>query len=99
MSEEIEEFDTSFKEQPVCPYCGYQESVEATSDIGSDVDREYCSRCDKIYAIEQEHTRTFCSYKTCQPGDEHLFNEWQHYLGERWTRYCKICSSRQWKKV
>ena len=97
MSDEVEEFDTSYTEELVCPYCGYEHSD--SWEIGDSENSSTCNNCDKNFKFDQQISRTFSTYPTCQPGDEHKFNEWQHYLGKRWTRYCTICSAREWKEV
>lgn len=94
MSEEIDCSNTS---ELVCPYCGYEH--QDSWEIGSGEDSFTCNECNKDFKFEQETTRTFSSYKSCQPGDAHKFTEWKHYLDDRWTRYCTSCSLREWKSV
>ena len=96
MREEPEDFDTSWQEEPVCPYCGYQESAESTSEISEQADTEYCTRCEKKYKIEQEFSRTFSTYKTCQPDEACTFGPWQKYETDSY-RECKLCNKREWQ--
>ena len=97
MKDKPEDYECRNQSELVCPYCGYEH--HDSWEIGDDQDSSECNECGKKFGFEQEVTRTFSTYETCQPGDEHKFNEWEQYLGERWTRYCKICSAREWKIV
>jgi DNA-directed RNA polymerase subunit RPC12/RpoP len=90
-----EEINTSFTEDPVCPYCGHEETD--SHEISQDETVVYCSKCGKKYAIDQEFSRTFCSYETCQPDEPHQFGEWRPY-GAHEIRTCKVCSTRQVRK-
>ena len=85
--DEIE--DLQSQSDPVCPYCGY---VERDSwEISSDAVRMRCSSCDKHYGIEQEHSRTFSSWKTCQPNQPHSFGPWDPYGSKKQIRRCSVC--------
>lgn len=92
MTQEPEDFETSFTDSPVCPYCGYE--VRDVFEIGSEVTDIYCGRCNKKYSIEQETSRIFTSFKTCQPGEAHPFGEWREVLGLE-VRRCTICRFRE----
>lgn len=96
MGEESEQFKTYRTDWPVCPYCGYDEpdpwEIE-TNETSID-----CVNCGKKYAIEQIISRTFCSFKTCQPKQPHDFGEWKDLIGYE-VRYCRVCSLREIRRV
>lgn len=96
MSEEVEDFDTLSMTDLMCPYCGH---VETDSwETPDNCTEGSCDSCGKDYKIEQEFSRTFSTYKTCQPGDEHTWAAWCTYLGKEDYRTCKLCGEREWKK-
>lgn len=91
----IDELDCCCTDNPVCPYCGYEE--HESWEI-SDKETQYsCDECGKIYRIEQEFSRTFSSSKTCQPNDEHTWGKWRDYIkGESEYRTCTLCGKHEY---
>lgn len=96
--EEPDKYDCMNTEEVICPYCGHENSE--SWEISENDATTYCGNCDKVIGIEQEVVRTFSSYKTCQPGDEHQFTDWEPYpCGPiKATRYCKLCRVHEYQR-
>ena len=94
MREEPEEYECSYQDDLVCPYCGH---IETDSwETPDNATEGSCNSCGKDYKIEQEFSRTFSTYKTCQEDEACTFGPWQKY-GTDSYRECKLCNKREWQ--
>lgn len=65
-----EEFDTDYTDDPVCPYCGEEQtdSGELFTDNNESAET-WCQHCEKEIVITQHISVHYCTYK---PDDPYL---------------------------
>jgi uncharacterized Zn-finger protein len=95
-------FDTSYKDQIVCPYCGKDNAPDDFYDSGE----FQCGYCDKIFHVEINHSVDYSSTKVECLNDESL-HQWKHETwynegkprdGKYYCR-CKGCNKLAWVEL